>query len=201
MNPDDRDPAAATAAAHPKPEIRARTLASRPLACRSWRPQTPLRRPDPLPLPRPRDDGRTVPARRRDRSRRVRRRVRGRATGTGAPPGGVEDHQARYGHPDGDRPLRAGATGPGADGPPPHRQGPGRRQHRLRTSLLRDGAGRGPAHHRVRRQAPSHCPAAPGALRTGLQRHPARHSKGIIHRDIKPSNVSSRATTGCRSRG
>ena len=56
-------------------------------------------------------------------------------TAAGPPQGGPEGHQAGHGHAAGDRPVRGRAAGPGADGPPEHRQGARRRRHR-------DAAGR-----------------------------------------------------------
>ena len=52
----------------------------------------------------------------------------------GPPPGRAEDHQAGHGHRAGHRPVRGRAAGPGADGPPQHRQGARRRRHRRRPA-------------------------------------------------------------------
>ena len=53
----------------------------------------------------------------------------------------------------GARPVRGRAAGAGADGPPEHRQGARRRDHRQRPAVLRHGTGQGHADHRVLRRA------------------------------------------------
>ena len=49
--------------------------------------------------------------------------LHGRAEGTGAPPGGAQDHQAGDGHAAGGGALRSRAPGAGHDGPPEYRAG------------------------------------------------------------------------------
>ena len=121
---------------------------------------------------------RAVQAAGADRRRRHWRRLHGRAAGAGPPQGGPEGHQAGHGHPAGDRPLRGRAAGPGADGPPEHRQGARRRHDRHGPAVLRDGAGQGRADHRVLRRAPAHARAAAGAVRAGLPGGAARPPEG-----------------------
>ena len=55
-------------------------------------------------------------------------------------------------------PVRGRAAGPGADGPPEHRQGARRRHDRRRPAVLRHGAGQGRPDHRVLRRRPAEHP-------------------------------------------
>ena len=94
------------------------------------------------------------------------------------PQGRPEDHQARHGHEAGHRPLRGRAPGPGDDGPPQHRQGPRRRDHRIGPPLLRHGAGPRHPDHRVLRPRAALDPRAAGAVRPGLPGRAARPPEG-----------------------
>ena len=87
----------------------------------------------------------------------------------------------------GARPVRGGAAGAGADGPPQHRQGARRRHDRRRPAVLRHGPGQGRADHQVLRRAPPHAPAAAGAVRPGLPGGPARPPEG--HHPPRPQAV------------
>ena len=100
--------------------------------------------------------------------------VRCRADAPGPPQGGAEGDQAGDGHPPGGRPVRGGAAGARAHGPPEHRQGVRRGGDRRRPPVLRHGAGEGRPDHRVRRRAPSHPEGPPRAVRAGVPGGPAR---------------------------
>ncbi len=139
---------------------------------------------------------RPLPAAAAHRRGRFRHRVRGRTAGTGHPPGGAEDHQAGHGHQGGDRAVRGRTPGPGPDGPPAHRQGPGCRGHRNRQAVLRDGAGPGPADHRILRPSPVQRPAAPGTVLPGLPCRPARPPEG----DHPPRHQTVKCPGGRRRR-
>ena len=121
---------------------------------------------------------------RADRRRGFWRGVPGRAGAAGAAPGGSEDHQARHGHPPGDRPLRGRAAGLGDDGSSEHCQSARCRRHRERPAVLRDGAGPGRPDYRVLRPVQSHDSRAAGTVHHRLPggaacppegRHPPRH--------------------------
>ena len=94
------------------------------------------------------------------------------------PQGGPEGHQAGDGHQAGRRPLRGRAPGPGADGPPQHRQGPRRRDDRSGPALLRHGAGPRHPDHRLLRPRAALDPRAAGAVRPGLPGGAARAPEG-----------------------
>ena len=93
---------------------------------------------------------------------------------------------SRAGH----RPLRGRAAGPGADGPPEHRQGARRRHHRQRagptSSWSWSRASRSPstATTTSSRRASGWSCSSRSARRSST---PIR--RAIIHRDLKPSNV------------
>ena len=124
-------------------------------------------------LERPGTADRPVQAAAANRRRRHGRRVHGRAARAGPPQGGAQDHQAGHGHAAGDRPLRGRAAGAVADGPSEHRPGARCRHDRKRPAVLRDGAGQGPADHRVLRRTPPDAPPAAGAVPAGLPGDPA----------------------------
>ena len=96
----------------------------------------------------------------------------------------------------GDRPLRGRTAGAGHDGPPQHRQGARRRDHRCRPPVFRHGAGQGHPDHRVLRRAPPHPRERLELFIPVCQAMQHAHQKGIIHRDIKPSNVLVRCYDG-----
>ena len=118
----------------------------------------PRRAPGRSPKARGRSSARTSSSSRSARAAWARSSWPSRAAG--APEGRPEGHQGRHGHRAGHRPLRGRAPGPGADGPPEHRQGPRRRRHRHRPPLLRHGAGPRRADHRVTATASGSRPAS-----------------------------------------
>ena len=98
--------------------------------------------------------------------------------------GRAEAHQARHGLPGRPAALRAGAAGPGDDGPPQHRQGARRRHDAQRPAVLRHGAGQRPAADQVLRRGQAHAEGAPGAVRADLPGGAARPPEG--HRPPRP---------------
>ena len=104
--------------------------------------------------------------------------LHGRADPARAPHGRPEAHQGRHGQPPGARPVRGRTPGPGADGPPQHRQGLRRRHHRHGPSLLRHGAGQGHPDHPVLRRTPADDPRAARAGHPGLPGRAARPPEG-----------------------
>ena len=93
----------------------------------------------------------------------------------------AEGHQGRHGLGPGDRQVRGRASGPGDHGARQHRQGLRRPAHRSvdgLTSLLRDGARRRGAHHRVLRPQGDVHSAAARPVPPGLLRGPARAHQG-----------------------
>ena len=120
---------------------------------------------------------RSVQAAPEDRRRRHGRRLHGRAGKAGPPQGGAQGHQARHGHGPGHRALRGRAAGAGDHGPSQYRAGPGRRGHRHRPAVLRDGAGQGRSDHRILRPESSHAKRAAGAVHPGLPGDPTCRTK------------------------
>ncbi len=121
---------------------------------------------------------RQVQADRRDRRGRHGQRLHGPADRTREACGGGQGHQGRHGLQGGAGPVRGRTAGAGADGPPQHRPRAGRRRHRRRPAILRDGTGQGHAHHPVLRRPQAFAPTTAGAVRAGLPGHPARPPEG-----------------------
>ncbi len=78
----------------------------------------------------------------------------------------------------GDRPLRGRAAGPGPDGPPQHRPGPGGRGHRAGRPYFVMELVHGVPITDYCDQEQSHHARAAGVVRPGLPRRPARPSEG-----------------------
>ena len=89
-----------------------------------------------------------------------------------------QDHQAGHGHQAGHRALRGRAAGAGADGPPEHREGARRRQHRRGPAVLRHGDWSRRPDHRVLRHREARHRGAARSVHAGLPRHPARAPEG-----------------------
>ena len=92
-------------------------------------------------------------------------RLPGKSDRTGQTAGGTQADQDRHGLACRAGPVRRRAAGTGLDGPPQHRPGLRRGHHRGRPTVLRDGARRRGADHRVLRPQAAAGPGPPGVVR------------------------------------
>ena len=128
-------------------------------------------------------------------------RLDGPADRAGQAPGRGEAHQGRDGLAGGAGPVRGGAAGAGADGPPEHRQGARRRHDAGRPAVLRHGAGQGRADHRVLRRAQAHAAPAAGTVRARCARRSSTRTRraSSTATSSRPTCWSRCTTTGrCR---